>query len=258
MSVSKTALTISSVAVAALFGGGVYFVMNLNSIAENAIERVATETLGVPVGIGSLDIALKEKRATVKGLRIGNPEGFKKSHAMTVDTIGITLESISKELVRFKDIRVEGTNVNLEVQESGTNLQTIQNNVASRAKPAASEEGAQKIKVIIDQLAMTGAQLNPSVTLIEAQDLSTVTVPDIHLSGIGQKENGILVREAMAQVWTELSRKFSHAANNAGFYQGLSGDVLKDLGATQLESIKTQIKDGLDGVGNSLKNLFGN
>ncbi len=76
MTISKTTLTISSIAMALLFGGGVYLMTNINIIAKNYIEKTATATLGVKVTLGSLMVSLPERTAHAKDLRISNPDGF--------------------------------------------------------------------------------------------------------------------------------------------------------------------------------------
>ncbi len=258
MSISKTTLTITSIAFATLFGGGAYVVMNLGSLAHTTAQRIASDALGVDVNIGKLDISLKDKNATVTNLRISNPPGFQKPHALSVEKISVTLDTVTRELVGFKDISVQGTNVNVEVTQNGTNLQAIRKGMPkSQAKPAANDNAEQgaPLKVIVKRLAVTQASVNPSVTLLQDQDLKGVTVPDIVLTGIGEKENGILAREAVAQIWTQLSARFSKTAASAGFYEGLSADKLKELGVS---TIKNRISNEVEKVGDKLKGLFGN
>jgi len=265
MTISKPLLTITSLVVAAMFGGGVYIMMNMDMLAKGAIERVGTQALGVDVSLGAVKISLQEKKATVSGLKIANPQGFKKSHALSVDEISVALGDITRELVIFNDIAVIGTNVNLEVTEGGTNLQAIreglpQKPVTQEPEPVAQgEEGEEKaapVKVIVQRFEMGAAQLTPSVTLLEAQDLNPVIVQDIILTGIGEKENGVVAQEAVKQIWTQVSKRISASANEAGFYQGLSEDVLKDVVDGQLGGFKDKLQDGLNKVGESLKGLF--
>lgn len=261
MSISKTTLTITSIAFATLFGGGAYVVMNLGSLAHTTAERIASDALGVDVNIGKLDISLQNKNATVTNLRISNPPGFQKPHALSVEKISVTLDTVTRELVGFKDITVQGTNVNVEVTQNGTNLQAIRKGMPKTHTNAANDnqqdeqEKAPPLKVIVQRLAVTEASVNPSVTLLQDQDLKGVTVPNIVLTGIGEKENGILAREAVAQIWTQLSARFSKAAASAGFYEGLSADKLKELGVS---TIKNRISNEVEKVGDKLKGLFGN
>ena len=152
MSATKTVMTGTSLAFALVFGGGVYLYMNLGSIAERYIEQIASETLGVAVTIGKLDISLQDRNATVHNLKIANPPGFKKSHAMEVSKISVDLENVSKELITFKDISVDKTFVYLEVTPNGTNLNTIKKGIKV-SEPQG--EPVQQPKVILRRTALT-------------------------------------------------------------------------------------------------------
>ena len=112
------------------------------------------------------------------------------------------------------------------------------------------------LKVIVRRFALNGAQLNPSVTLIGEQDLAPVKVAPVILTGIGVKENGLLARDAVAQIMAPLLQSFTTAAGDAGLYQGMSAEALKEMGVGQLDQIKTQVQQEVDKIGEGLKKLF--
>lgn len=263
MSLSKPFLILTVLAVVTLLGGGLYVFTNLDSLAQNITERIASDTLGVRVDIGSMEISLKDRKAVVRDITVANPSGFKKAHAMTVDFVSVDLGNISKELINFDDIAVRGTNVNLEVKERTTNLQALKNNIKTKPKDSgtsnnvgdAQDKLGAKLKVIIDRFEMSEARVSPSVILIGQQDLSPVAVPNIVLTGIGKRENGVLARDAIAQISKQLLNRFGSVASGAGFYQGMSADALKEMGVNQVNQIKDQISNE---IGGKLKGLFGN
>lgn len=255
MTLSKSTITLGSLMFAALFGGGIFLAMNIGSVAQRVTERLATDTLGVQVSMSALELSLQEKTATVSGLTIANPPGFEKPYAIRVETIKIVLSGISERLIEFKDIDVQGTTVNLEVKEGTTNLQTIKKNLKSTP---ASEQSQDQMKVIIDRAAVRNAQLRPTVTLVTEQELSPVNAPDILLTGIGRKEQGVLVQEAIAQVLGSVIRTLNETAGRQGFLKGLSADSLKDMGVSQIDQIKGRIDQEIDSVTDSVKGLFGN
>ncbi len=255
--ISKGVLGFFSIAVVVLVIGGAYVFYNLSGFVKPYIERTASQTLGVRVTLGGLDISLQDKSVRATNLKIGNPDGFKTSYAVLVPDINIVLDTVSQELVTFKDISVTGTEVNLEVTPNGTNLQAIRNQL--NTAPQSPEEARNKevAKVIINKLALSGAKINPSVTLIEGRNLEPVLVPPVYLNGIGRKENGVLAHEAMAQVFAAISRDLNQAAGNAGLLQGVSPDALKDMGATQVEQLKEKLKEDMGEIGGKLKGIFG-
>ncbi len=254
---AKASLYIFSFFVLLLIGGVVYLYANMDSIAKQLSEQLASDALGVDVTIGDIEISLEEKKVVVSDLRIANPPGYAKPEAMSVKTITIAAESFSKELLSFARVEVDGTNVNLEVGKKGTNLGDLKKNIdrknkgesSSASKKSTSSTTAhseeEQIKVIVKKFALTRAQLNPSVTLIK-KDLAFITVPDIHLSGIGQKENGILAKDAVSQIMDAVLERFNKSANSAGFLEGLSLNVLNDIGLSTSEVFQKNLKKSFD------------
>ncbi len=256
---AKFSLGIFTIFVLLLVGGAVYLYMNMDSIAKQITEKVATDTLGVPVTIKSMKISLEDKKIVVSGINISNPSGYKKRNAVEIRSITIAAQTLSKELLTFARIEVDGTNVNLEVNNKGTNLGDIKGNISQGSKPESKGKGGD-IKVIVKKFSLTKAQLNPSVTLLGG-DLAYITVPDIHLRNIGAKENGVLANEAMAQIMEAVFQKFNKAAGGAGFLEGLSLDTLNSIGVSTVDVFKKNLgesyKKEVDGLGNTLDGLKG-
>jgi hypothetical protein len=251
---SKTALTAASLATAMLFGGGVYLFMNFGSIARTVSERVASETLGVDVDIGGVSVNWQQKAVTVSNVRVGNPPGYQGQHAATIETIYLKAHTLSDTLLNFQDVKVAGTQAYLEVRPDATNLTDIKKNV--NAKAAAGNQAAQQIKVIIESMRIESLTVNPNVLLFTDQKMAPIKVPDVVLTGIGAKENGVLASEAIGQIWAHVAEEVSQAANEAGYYQGVSPDALDDLGVGQIEVLKEQIKQDIDDLGDNLKKMF--
>ena len=255
MTGTKTAMTVGSLAFVMLFGGGIFLMMNLGNIAKNLAEKIASETLGVHVSIAAVEVDIQELAVTVKNIRIGNPEGYKGKHALTVGSVYLKAETLSDVLLHFNTVAVTGTHVFLEVEPKRTNLTDIKKTVD--AKASKGDKAAQQIKVIIENMNIDEMQVHPSVVLLEGAQLQPITVPQFVLKGIGKKENGVLAKEAVAQIWAGLMPHIEKSASQAGFYNGLSSDALKDLGLSQADSIKQKVKDEINNLGKSLGGLFG-
>jgi uncharacterized protein involved in outer membrane biogenesis len=257
MTLSKSALTVTSLAMAMLFGGGVYLLMNMNVIAKNYIEREATKTLGVSVKLGGLEIMLQDRTAKVTDLVIGNPEGFEKPYAVKVSNISVVLSNVTNQLVEFKDIDVGNAEVNLEVKENVTNLAAIKNRVKVTENDSATAEA---VKVIIDKLTLSQAQIKPGKVLFTEEELAPVQVPDIVLTAVGRRENGILVREAIAQVWTHIAHKLDTQALQSGLLEGMSDEALQDMGLgfgqRFKENLHQTIQEKKDAVGQGIDSFF--
>lgn len=265
---AKTSLWIFSIFVLVFIGGAVYLYVNMGSIAKQLAEQSASKALGVAVTIGDMDINLEQRKVTVSNISVANPKGYKKPQSIRIGSIIVAGESFTPDLLTLARVEVNDTVVNLEVRPQGTNLGDLKKNVdalsaGKPAKPAAE----QKPKVIVRDVYVRRSQLNPSVTLVD-RDLAFVEVPEIHVSGIGEKENGVIAQEAIAQVLSVVLQDFNKAANSAGFLEGLPLDKLNEIGVSTLDvfgknlkksydkdvkGLKDGVKDGVDG----LKNMFG-
>lgn len=194
---------LSLIVLALVIGGGIFLYLNFGSIAKNMAEKIATNALGVNVSISSLSVSLKDKTATVKGIKIANPSGFKNRHIITVSEVDVGLKAFSKALINFNDIQVNGGVINLEITEKGTNLQALKE-LAGRKKQRDSV-GSEAIRVIIEKMVINQSTINPSITLLN-KDIGTIKLPAVRLSGIGTKSNGVLAKEAVSQILIEYIR----------------------------------------------------
>lgn len=231
---------IGSIVFLLVIAAGVFVYLNFGDLAKRAAEKIASDALGVRVQISSLDVSLQEKKAVVNNLRIGNPPGYRKSHAMTAEKITIGLNTASKELIDFNDIQVEGSVVNLEVTEKGTNLTDLKK-LAGQKKQRESV-GSEQVRVIVRNMVIGASTLNPSVTLLK-NDMASVKIPSINLSGIGRKENGVLAREAIVQIITKYINVAQKEANQAGMLKGIEGEV-------------GEVEEAVDNIKKDFKKIF--
>ena len=221
-----------------LIAAGIFLYLNFGNLAKNAAERIATNALGVNVSISSLNVSLKEKKAVLSGLKISNPPGYKKNHAITAEQLNIGLNTASKELIDFDDISVDGVVVNLEVNEKGSNLTDLKK-LASQKKQKESV-GSKQVRVIVRKMVINTSTLNPSLTLLD-REVAAVQIPAVRLSGIGSKDNGVLARDAVSQILVQYLAAAEREAGQAGM---LSTGVVKD------------IKDAVDNAKDDIKKLF--
>lgn len=234
-----------------MFSGGIYVYTNMDSLAQRVAEKVASEALGVKVTIGSMEIKLAEKMVRVSALNIANPAGFKKPYAIKIKNINIGLDALSKDLINFKSFNIDEAKVFLEVTEKGTNLQALTAGMKAKA-PARAEDAPPPMKVIVQNFTMTQAQLKPSAVLFAEDSLSPILIPDIELTGIGQRQNGILAREAIAQVINHVVKIANKSGAQAGFFEGLSADKLKEIGISRFQmetgKLKSKIQDSIGSI----------
>ena len=240
---------------------GSYIYVNRDALAKDFAEKAASQALGVPVTIGQVQIKPEELRVVVSNIAIANPPGYSKPHAITVKAVNIAADSLSANPLTFANIDVDGTAVNLEVNQGGANLGALkkkaEQNMPSGSAQSSGSQHKSDMKVIVKKFSLTKAQLTPTVTLLSKKDLATVKVPDIHLKGIGEKENGVLAEEAIAQIMNAVLEEFNETANSAGFLEGLSLDALNEIGVSTGEVFKKNLKKSYNKEVDKFKKGFG-
>ncbi len=246
MSAGKKTVKILGVIVLLIVAVGVVLFMNKNAIVKSYIEKTASEALGVAVTIGEMDINLGEKKVVINDIAVANPPGYKNEHVLKIKNITVDGESFSKELLAFTLIQVDGTEVNLEVNEKGANLGDLKQNTQKTAQSSgqSSEEKPAKkseTKVIVRKFALTGAKITPSVTLLGG-DMPVVNVKDIVVKDIGTKENGVTPEEAIAQIMDVVLAKFNVTASGAGLMEGMSLESLNAMGVSTGQVFKKNLK----------------
>ena len=178
-----------------------YLVSNLDSIVKSVIEQAGTEATGVPVSVASVEISLQEGSGAINGLRIDNPPGFATDYAMQLDRAAVTLDldSINQNPIIVKSVLVDAAKVNFEQKDTGSNLNTIMDNLNSGGEDTSTDTATgEEIRVIIRQFDFLAAQA--TVTSSALSESRQIVIPDIRLTGIGEKTSGATTSEVASQI----------------------------------------------------------
>ncbi|MBU0859786.1 MAG: hypothetical protein KJ667_07595 [Alphaproteobacteria bacterium] len=258
---TKTGLFIALAAGLILVLGVAAFALRGGDPVRDDAVRIATATLGVPVSIGSVSVEPGTGIVVVNNIKIANPPGFKNSHAMTITQMHLTAQGLGPQLLTFTEISVTGLVVNLEVMPEGTNLSALRRNMNAAASANEKTEAGAVLKTIIKRAEMADARLNPLVTL-SGTEAQPITLPDMVLRGIGDRENGLILSDGVMQIADHVIRVASQAAGQAGFYRGMSPTALKamqeQLGLTAgiLETAVGIVKKDVQELTGGIKNLI--
>jgi hypothetical protein len=236
-----------------LLVAAVAVIINIGSLAKSAAERIASQTLGVRVMIGTLAVTPADKTVIVTGLRIANPAEFRQPAAFTFDRVSIAAESLAPDLLVFRRVSVDGTDVNLEVADNDTNLTAIRRNVNERAATASA---AKPVKVIVRELVFNGMTVHPSG---KAEGMKPVDISTLRITGIGERSNGVLAPEAIAQILERVAKTSFESGLQAGFLKEMSPAALATIKSQFgiAEGFKAQAKQGFENLKTGIRNLFG-
>lgn len=222
-----------------LIAGGIYWLSgNMDYLLRKAIVQYGSEMTKASVDVGKVSIDVLKGEGKIVDLVIGNPAGFKTSHALKVKEISIRLEpaSLTKDVVMIREIAISKPNVIYEKGENGTNFETIQRNVA--AYTADGNDSAQKDKqdgkkLIVERFVMTGAVAEASAPLLDGKTAS-IELPDLYMKNIGKAENGVTPGELGEKIATAMNKQLKKSVS----FERL-GNAIKETGKSAVEAVKS-------------------
>lgn len=236
----KKGLIIAAVVVLVLI---VALVLSLGHIVKAAVNTMGPKLAGVPVTLDHVGINPLTGTVRLKGLIIGNPEGFNTPSAMELADfkLNISLPSLFTDTVVIKEILITGPQITYEKGLKASNLSTLQNNLAPAGKTepqpetAAPEKkkGAAK-KVMIEDFQLNGGTVNVSVTALGGRKL-TLPLPPVRMQDIGKKSGGASPAEVISDVLGAITGAVTDLVASAG---NLAGDALKDAGGAATGAAK--------------------
>jgi len=240
-----------------LVAGVLVLYSSLGTIITTAVTTAGPEIIQAKVSLKETIIDASTGKGSLRGLLIGNPEGFETESAFKMDNVEVTLDtdSIASDTVVIKKIDILTPEVTYELGGSGSNVSAIQNNVdafvkkyvgasKSNEESAAQESGT---KMIIDHLYVKGGKVNISASFLGGNSM-TVPLPDIHLKDIGKKENGATAGEVVKAIIGALNKAILKAVAPLNLDKVAEGttDLVEDL-----------LTKGSKGVTDAMSDIFG-
>src|SRR5579859_2473502 len=103
----------------------------LDGAVKRGIETVGPMLTKVEVKLDSVSLSLLSGSGKVKGLLVGNPEGYKTPSAIQVGTASLDLQpgSVFASKVVIKSIQVQAPEITFETDLTGNNLSKILDNL---------------------------------------------------------------------------------------------------------------------------------
>jgi hypothetical protein len=263
-----------------LIGGGVVVLLaaaavfllysSVDSLVRAAVEKYGSEITRTEVRLDEAVISATSGQGVLRGLKMGNPKGFKSDTAFRLGEVRvrIDIESLGRDTVVIKEILVVAPEITYELGPDGSNIDAIRRNVDSyigaRAPDGGTRKGGgeQEKKLVIEDLYVRGGRVGVSATALEGKTLSA-TLPDIHLTGIGKDKGGATPAEVLDRVIGAVGQGAGKAVASLGLGKMLDAAKEQAAGATEaLEKGTAGAKDLLDkgakDAGGTLKKLFGN
>jgi uncharacterized protein involved in outer membrane biogenesis len=207
--ISTVLLAVVAVVIIALIVIGVC----LNHIVKEAVDRYGPQLTQTSVRVDSVDLSLLTGSAKVKGLDVGNPQGYKTPHSIAVGEIAVGLNpmSVFSKKVVIRSIHVESPDITFEGGLEGNNLSQILDNVNSTGQSggtlstnaAAAPKSEKKFEV--DDLVISGARVRVIINGIGMAQPQIIPLANIHLTDMGTGGDGITAADLTRRVLGAIS-----------------------------------------------------
>ncbi len=249
--IKKLILGILALLVVVAIGAIVFVTLMLDRTVKTAVERFGPEITGTTVTVDSVSISLMTGAATIRGLYVGNPEGFSSEKAFSFGEVHVDLYtgSILKDVIVVEEIRIIEPEFVFERTLRGSNLDSLKSQVDQNlaryrrdpsSAPAAQAETEPKRFIIQDFQIADG-----SIDLQLMGQGGNVPLPAISLQDIGQDAGGITADQAAAEILGIVLDQVVAAAVR------LASDVLRTG-----ESLGSDAGEAAGGLMDTVRGLF--
>lgn len=222
----------------------------LDSIVKRGVETIGPRLAKVEIKLDAVSLSLFSGGGKVKGLVVGNPEGYKTPSAINVGLASLSLVpgSLLSDKIVIKTVNVQAPEITFETDLRHNNLSQILDNLqaatggSDKSAPAPKDQPAQEKsakpakKLEVDDFLISDGKIHVSASVLGGQAL-TVPLPTIHMTDLGKDSDGITAAELMKRVLTEVEKAAAEAAKGAAGNLGkTAGDLTKDAGKTTSDS----------------------
>jgi len=253
----KKLLIRTLIALVALLIVGVLAVsLFLDSAVKKGIETVGPMLAKVEVKLDSVSLSLLSGSGKIKGLFVGNPEGFKTPSAIQVGNASLALQpsSLFGDKVVIKSVLVQAPEITFETDLKANNLSKILANVqaatgggdASSSKTTAQSKANRKLQV--DDFLISGGKIHVSLTTLGGKS-ATVALPEVHLTDLGKGPDGITAAELTSRVIQAIEKEAVKASS------GVVSDLAKEASGLTKDLNKTA-SGAADKLGQGIGGLF--
>ncbi len=209
----------------------------LDGAIKKGVEAIGPQIAKVDIKLDSVNLSLLSGSAKIKGLIVGNPEGYKTPNAISVGSTSVSVSpgSLLSDKIVVHSIRIESPQITYELGPGGNNLKKIQSNVDATASDSSdkattkSEKPGKKLQV--DDVVITSGKVTLGVAALGGK-VVTAPLPEIHFTNLGQGPEGITAGDLSKRIFSEITegslKAVAGAATDIG--KGAVNEATKDIG----------------------------
>jgi len=173
----------------------------MDQLARKAVEIGGESAMGVPTTLDKLSLRPFKGEGDLKGLTIGNPEGFETAHFMSLREGAAALDvgSLLKPRVVMNSIELKGLDINLEKRDEGANYEVILENMKTEEEAPPEEEGRHFLveRIVVEDITVHAdvAVLGKKATRVDLH------IERIELENVGtETESGVIMSQLMGTI----------------------------------------------------------
>lgn len=234
----------------------------LGAIIVQGVEKVGPTITQSTVVLDSVDFKLIKGNARIEGFVVGNPSGFTASNLFNLkdvlidvepktlleDTVVVTRVFIDSPMLTYEKVRGK-SNIDQLLENVNAFLTSQKKKDDKAGKSASTEKKRLEKKIIIDDFTLRNATV--MVSLLPGSKPLAIKLTDIHLTGLGRKQQGLAPAEIASEIITVITQTVKkRITENIGKF----GDVTKQLNGS-LDAVKKDSINTVEGLKN-LKGLF--
>lgn len=270
----KKIIVVVLILVVIVAGALVFGLSKLGPLVKTAVNTYGPKITQTEVRLGDVDVSLFSAQAKLKNFYLGNPKGFNAPDAIQVGSILVDVDegSLTGDTIVIERIEVLSPQLTYEKTAKSDNFQTILSNIR-KGQPSggASDSGSASTggpgkKLIIKDFLLKGGKVNLAASLLGQNQSVSADLPDIHLTGIGEKKGGLSPDAAIKAIFDAINKQINSPDVMSAFSTHLKGlnldtsniqqSVQKELEGAQknLEGVQKEVK----GIEGKIKGILGN
>jgi hypothetical protein len=255
--------------------GLVYFfgAQALNSGVKKGVETIGPRVTQTSVTLDSVSLSPFSGSGTLKGLNVGNPEGFKSENIFQLGQIDIQIDTgtVFSDKIIIDKIHIRQPAISYEKKLTTSNVKELQKNIEAftgpkdPAAPDPEADSGAKKQVVIRKLIIEDGTIYVGALGVG----QTVQLPMIEMNDIGEGGDNITLAEAIDLILGKVLGNIGPAIANAGELTKQAAETIKTQGLEKVGQATDKAgeaagkageaaSDAVNKATDSIKNLLGN
>jgi uncharacterized protein involved in outer membrane biogenesis len=227
--------------------------LNLNGIVRRTVETQASSSLDLQTTLGGARVSIFGGNVTLSDLAIASPPDFKAPHMLSLGSAGVQvgLGELRRQPVHIQRISIDKPTIVIEANGPKLNFQVLLDRPSTSPPGGSSPTASEPIKLIIDELDVTGAQvaLRPGVSIPGLKEEYAVSIPTLSLQNIGNghgAQNGAAIKDVVTELLAAAASKAGESDQLPSELRNLlklnADDVIKQVQSQVTEKVTKELE----------------